>query len=181
MSPTRYHPALVVLHWTVAIAVLVALGMGTFVLTEIPNTSPDKLVGLRDHMIAGISILVLMSIRLGVRLFTKKPPRATTGNAFLDKIGVLTHYAFYVLIFLMAASGIGIAVLAGLPDIVFFGSGAPFPESFEIFPPRIGHGFFAKLLIALIALHAAAALFHQFIRKDGLIARMWFGKRYEQQ
>ena len=180
MSPTRYHPALVALHWLVAITVLIALGMGTFVLTEIPNSSPDKVLGLRDHMIAGITILTLMLIRLGVRLFTRKPPRATTGNAFLDKIGVLTHYAFYVLVILMAASGIGTSILAGLPDIVFGGSGAPLPEAFEIFPPRIVHGIVAKLLIALIALHIAAALFHQFIRKDRLIARMWFGKRYEQ-
>ena len=35
----------------------------------------------------------------------------------------------------------------------------------------------AKLLMALIALHLAAALYHQFVLKDGLLARMWFGKR----
>lgn len=177
MTPTRYHPVLVALHWLIAFAVLVALGMGTFVLKELPNTAPLKIDGLGDHMIAGISILVLMVIRLFVRLFTQKPQPATTGNPALDKIARLMHYAFYVVVFLMAFSGIGIAVQAGLPDIVFFGSGAPLPETFAIYPPRIGHGIFAKLLMALIVMHVGAALFHQFVRKDRLLSRMWFGRR----
>lgn len=178
MSPTRYHPFLVTLHWLLAFAVLLALGMGTFVLSEIPNTSPDKVDGLGDHMTVGIAILALMLIRLAVRLFTDKPQRATTGNPLLDRVALLTHYGFYVLVILMAASGIGIAVLAGLPDIVFFGSGAPLPETFTTYPPRIVHGIVAKLLIALIALHVGAALFHQFVRRDWLLSRMWFGQRY---
>lgn len=181
MSPTRYHPLLVTLHWLLAFTILLALGMGTFVLTEIPNTSPEKIGGLSDHMIAGIVILTLMLVRLGVRLFTDKPRPASTGSPLLDKVGRLTHYAFYLVVFLMAFSGIGTALQAGLPDIVFFGSGAPLPESFEIYPPRIGHGILAKVLMALIALHVSAALFHQFVRRDGLIKRMWFGKRHVQE
>jgi cytochrome b561 len=39
------------------------------------------------------------------------------------------------------------------------------------------HGIFAKALFALIALHIGAALYHQVIHKDGLLSRMWFGKR----
>ena len=35
------------------------------------------------------------------------------------------------------------------------------------------------LLFLLIVLHAGAALYHQFIVKDNLFGRMWFGKRYE--
>ncbi|KAA0274983.1 MAG: cytochrome B, partial [Chloroflexi bacterium] len=32
------------------------------------------------------------------------------------------------------------------------------------------------LLLALVLLHFGAAMFHQFIKKDNLLARMWFGK-----
>lgn len=181
MTPTRYHPLLVALHWIMAVAILVALGMGTFVLSEIPNDAPLKIDGLGDHMIAGLVILTLLIIRLAVRVFTKKPQPATTGNPLLDKLGRLIHYAFYLVVFLMAFSGIGIAVSAGLPDIVFFGSNAPLPETFAIYPPRIGHGILAKVLMALIALHVSAAIYHQFVRKDGLLSRMAFGKRYANQ
>jgi cytochrome b561 len=31
-------------------------------------------------------------------------------------------------------------------------------------------------LLVLVALHFGAAMYHQFIRKDGLLGRMWFGK-----
>jgi len=43
------------------------------------------------------------------------------------------------------------------------------------FAPRVPHGIGARLLVALLVLHAGAALYHQIIRKDGLLSRMWFG------
>lgn len=162
-----------------AIAILVALGMGSLVLEAIPNTSPDKIDALRGHMIAGLAILALLIIRFGIRLYSNKPPAATTGHPLLDRLGRLTHHAFYLVIFLMAFSGIGIAVSAELPGIVFFGSGSPLPESFDIYAARIGHAVLAKLLMALIALHVSAAIYHQFIEKDGLLTRMSFRKRYD--
>jgi cytochrome b561 len=54
-------------------------------------------------------------------------------------------------------------------------SGAALPESFLAFPTRVLHGYIARFLVGLIALHVAAALYHQFVRKDGLLGRMAFG------
>lgn len=173
----RYHPLLVVLHWLLAVLLVFALAMGTFSLKEIPNIAPEKLFALRGHMIAGIAILALMLVRLGVRLWLPRPPPATTGNRLLDRVAVGVHYGFYVLVILMAASGFATAVQAGLPAIVFGGSGAPLPESFWAYRPRVAHAVIAKLLIALAALHVAGAVYHQLVRRDGLIARMWFGRR----
>jgi cytochrome b561 len=39
------------------------------------------------------------------------------------------------------------------------------------------HGIVAKLLMLAIALHIGAALYHQFVRRDGLLSRMGFGRR----
>ena len=86
------------------------------------------------------------------------------------------HYALYVAVILMAASGIGIAVQAGLADIVFRGSGAPLPETFAAFRPRTVHGVLAWVLVALVGLHVAAALFHQLVRHDRLLSRMGFAR-----
>jgi cytochrome b561 len=174
---SRYHPALVVLHWFLAVLLLFALAMGTLALKEIPNAAPEKLFALRGHMIAGVAILALMLVRLGVRLWLPRPPPAATGHRSLDRLAIAVHYAFYALVLLMAASGFATAVQAGLPDIVFGGSGAPLPESFWAYRPRFVHAVIAKLLIALVALHIAGALYHQFIRRDGLLGRMWFGRR----
>jgi cytochrome b561 len=174
MKPPRYHPVLVSLHWLLALMVVFSLAMGMFSLKEIPNASPDKLFALRGHMVAGVLILVLMLVRFAVRFALPRPDPATTGNRFLDRLSVVTHYGLYVLVVLMAASGIATAVQAGLPGIVFGGSGAPLPESFGIYRPRVAHGVIATLLLALAALHVLAALYHQFVRRDGLLSRMWF-------
>ena len=173
----RYHPVLVVFHWLLAFLIVFALAMGTFSLKEIPNAAPEKLFALRGHMIAGMAILALMLVRLAVRLWLPRPAPATTGNRLLDRLAVVVHYGFYALVILMAASGLATAVQAGLPAFVFGGSGAPLPESFWAYRPRAVHGVIAKLLLALVLLHVAAALYHQFARRDGLIGRMWFGRR----
>ena len=153
--------------------------MGTFVLAQTPNDAVGKIDALRGHMIMGITIGALMLVRLIVRLRSSRPPAASTGHAALDRLGNLAHIGLYVLVFAMAASGGATALLSGLPDIVFGNTMAPLPESFFAYPPRIVHGWVAKALFLLIGLHVIGALFHQFSRKDRLLARMWFGNRSE--
>jgi len=127
----------------------------------------------------GTVILVLMTVRLGVRFFTEKPPAADIGNNLLNKLGVATHYLFYLVVILMAASGLATAITAGVPEIVFGGSGAPLPATFDEIPPRRAHGAlgFVLLLLLLVIGHVLAFLYHQYVRKDGLFSRMWFGRR----
>lgn len=176
MKSGRYHPLLVGLHWLLAFMIVFSLGMGMFSLKEIANSSPDKIFALRGHMIAGVLVLVLMLVRLVVRFAAARPEPATTGNSLLDKIAVLTHYGLYVLVFLMAGSGMAMAFQAGLPAIVFGGSATPLPESFAVYGPRQVHGVIAGLVLALVTLHVLAALYHQFVRRDKLLSRMWFGR-----
>jgi cytochrome b561 len=175
-SPTRYHPALVALHWLLALLLIVALGMGTFALAPVPNSSSEKISALQGHMIAGGLILLLTLTRLVVRLKTTHPASASTGNALLDRLAPLTHWALYGLVLVMAGSGVAMSVLAGLPGIVFGGVGG-LPVNFDSLPPRAVHGIVAKLLMLAIAMHIAAALYHQFVRRDSLLRRMWFGPR----
>jgi cytochrome b561 len=46
-----------------------------------------------------------------------------------------------------------------------------------VFPTFRAHAVLAALLTILIAAHIAAALYHQFVLKDGLFRRIWFGER----
>jgi len=172
----RYHPALVSLHWLLTILIVVSLLMGSNILSQIPNDNPEKLFALKMHMISGFIILVLMIVRVIVRKVTQKPAPADAGNAVLNKGDVIAHYLLYLLVFAMVGSGIGIAVIAGLPDIVFNNSGVALPETFNDILPRLFHGVIAKVLFAMIFLHVLGAMYHQFIRKDSLLSRMWFGK-----
>ena len=177
---TRYNPTLVALHWLIALLIISALAFGFFGLAPMPNADPQKVDILRIHMIVGITILVLMTIRFAIRLGTAKPPEASTGNAMLDKLQPVSHYGFYLLVLLMVTSGIGTSILAGLPGIVFGHSGAPLPPTFDTYPPFKAHVVIACLITLFLTVHVAAALYHQYGLKDGLFRRMWFGPRAPQ-
>ena len=171
----RYSRLQVILHWATAIPVLFSLGFGTFILKHLPNDA-NKITPLRVHMILGGMIGVLIAVRVIVRFTTPQPDRAKTGNSLLDRLAALNHGAMYVGVIVMVSSGIALAIQAGLPAIVFDRPGVGLPTDFWQFTPRVVHGLFAKFLIALTGLHFAAALFHQFVRKDGLLSRMWFAR-----
>lgn len=172
--PSRYHPFLVALHWAIAFCLIGLLIAGSILLAPVANDDPAKLMSFRMHMALGGITLLLLVARIIVRLITRTPPRLPTGNALMDRAAPLTHGLLYILPLAMIISGIVFARASNLPDAVF-GAG-PMPDSFA-HPARAVHGIASTLLIALIALHIAAALWHQFVRRDGIMARMWFGAR----
>ena len=86
------------------------------------------------------------------------------------------HYGFYVVIFGMIACGIGLVVLSGAGPIISGEAVGPLPD-FSEYLPRVPHGLGARLLAVLIVFHAGAGLYHHFIKKDGLLWRMWYGTK----
>ncbi|HLO32756.1 MAG TPA: cytochrome b/b6 domain-containing protein [Anaerolineales bacterium] len=211
VKPKRYHPALVALHWLIAILIF-----GTALLAQeneggrerfgegrnFPQPGAQQVdppqqgfpqggfppqaggqnifsrIGL--HMILGISILGLLVIRLIVRWLTKRPTWASTGNKLFDWVGELTHLGLYILSFAMVITGIILASQRGQLARVL-GIGTFTPGSFRRggFSLGIFHGGVWTLLVLLVILHIGAALYHQFILKDNLMGRIWFGKQTE--
>lgn len=160
---TRYPRPLVILHWLVALLVILALVAGKVILEPTPNSDPAKLTSLMGHMTIGGLIGALILIRLVVRLRSGTPPAA-------NALAPLVHWALYGLVILMVASGIAMSLGYGLPGIVFGGTGT-LPAQFEG-TPRAVHGLVSGALILLVLLHIAAGLYHGVIKKDGIMARM---------
>lgn len=175
--PLRYHPLLVFLHWLLAVLIIGALAVGWLVLARTLNTDPAKVGILRLHMAGGMLIMALTVLRAVTLLATVRPPPASTGRRSLDLVGQVTHAGFYLVILLMVATGFATGVAAGLPDIVFAGSGDPLPPDLRIFPTWRAHFWLGVLLTVLIALHILAAFYYQFIRGDRLLSRLWFGRQ----
>ena len=173
---SRYHPILVALHWLLAVLIIAALALGALVMAKLPNSDPMKLEALRSHMFGGGLILALMLARLLVRTRTAHPRAATAGHSLLDKVAWASHRLFYVLIIAMVASGATVALQAGLFETVYGGRGT-LPPDLWVYPIRSVHYLISRLLMGLIALHIAGALYHTFILKDGLLRRMAFGRR----
>ncbi len=174
-SQIHYHPILVSLHWLVALLVFTLLVLGKY-MSGLPN-DPDKILLLGVHVGLGLITLLAIVVRFIVRLRLPKPQPVSTGNSFLDSIGKLVHYALYLLVFLMAVSGISLSMQSGLTSIFFGVTGASLPEDFFAFSARLLHGFIAPALLALILVHIGAAFYHQFVLKDNLLARMTYDQK----
>ena len=168
----RYHPLLVVLHWLVAVLILAALAVGFLGLATMSNADPAKIGLLRLHMAGGMLIFVLMALRFMVRIRTAAPVSPVRSS-----LALLQHYGFYVLVMAMVATGYVTGLLAGLPAIVFAGSGDPLPESFSAYPTFLAHGALAFLLAGCVLWHGCRALYRQFAAGRPVFRRMWFGRR----
>jgi cytochrome b561 len=171
----RYHRRLVVLHWTLAALIVAMLAAGFLVLALLPTADPRVGIVLRWHLVGGAVILVLMIARVVVRLREPRPAKATTGTRWLDWLIPVSHYGFYILIFLTIAAGATTAVIANLLPVLFLGSGEGLPPDFMVYPSFQAHGLLATILANLVILHVLAVCYHQFFRRDGLLARMSLG------
>jgi cytochrome b561 len=172
---SRYHPLLVALHWILAVLIVAALALGALVMVKIPNTDPMKLEALRSHMIGGSLILVLMLVRLVVRIRTEHPAQPSTGVRVLDQLAWVSHRMLYGAVLGLATSGLIMALQTGLPGILF--GGGTLPADFWVYPIRSVHYVISRVLMAVIALHIVGALYHTLLLRDGLLRRMFFGRR----
>jgi cytochrome b561 len=136
---TRYHPLQVSLHWLVVLLILATFLLGKY-MSGLPNDSA-KIPFLGFHMALGLITLSVIVVRFIARLRLARPVSVTTGNAFLDWVGKAVHGALYLLVFLMALSGMSLSLQSGLLPAVFGTSGASIPADFYEFSARTLHGF----------------------------------------
>jgi cytochrome b561 len=119
-----------------------------------------------------LAALIVFSLAMGFFALAKTP------NSSPDKLFALRgHMAFGVAILILMLGRFAVRLGTRRPPPVTTGYGfVALPQSFTQFMPRCVHGVLAWLLLALIALHVAAALFHQLVRRDRLLSRMAFKK-----
>lgn len=174
-SPDRYGAIPITIHWLTAILILLALGSGFQAGNAID--SAIKAGFLRIHFPAAIIVLLLTALRVIWWWFLDRKPGPVRGSPlWQEQLARGVHIALYIVILGMIASGIGMIVLSGAGPIIFGETGTALPN-FHLHPPHVPHGLGAKLLLALLFAHIEAALYHQFIRRDGIFRRMWYGRR----
>ncbi len=179
----RFRPLWVILHWLMALLIFITFAIGLFSLANTPNTNA-KVVPLGIHMALGIAIFVVVLLRYILRVLIFKPPRRaksapaviSKNKPFLDQLSVYVHPLLYFLTTLMALLGMAIAIPANLFTAVFTQSGTALPENFYLYPARAWHGTLSLLLMLLIIQHVLVAVFHQFLKGENFLGRMWFTK-----
>ena len=175
--PLRYTRTAVVLHWLLAVAILVALAVGWRV-ADLP-TSPQKLRLVNWHKWGGIVILALSLLRLAWRA-THRPPPAPPMPPWQARAASLTHAALYVLFVAVPLAGWSFSAAAGFPVVLFGIWPLPDPVGRDRALAdllRALHAGLAWTLALLVVLHVAGALKHHVVDRDGLLARMGWGAR----
>lgn len=169
----RYGAVAMAMHWATAVAVFALLGSG---LAMANAAQPQDNAGiLTFHAGAGFFVGILTVLRLlWWFLADGRPARPAGTPRWQARAASAVHGLFYAVILLMVASGIGMMALSGAGEVLFTGQGA-LPD-FDAFGPRVPHGFGAWLMMALIVAHVGAALYHQFLLRDRLLARMGIGR-----
>jgi len=163
------------LHWSSALLVLGLLAAGLW-MTGLP-LSHLKLLVYAWHKWIGLTVLVLAIARIAWR-FRSPPPTLPAALAPWEmRLAPIGHWVLLGLVlaqpvigWLMSSAG-GVAVIwfgvLPLPDLV--------PRNQSLFAAlRTLHAALAFALIGMIALHVAAVVRHDILRRDGILRRMWF-------
>lgn len=162
--------------WTVAfIAVLVPLGIAMDYRgndLNIWDATTNNMYSL--HKLLGFMLLWIIVLRLAYRLRAGAPPDEPTLEPWQRAASHLTHWGIYAMLLIVPLLGwLGVSMY-GARDIFGLFS---LPPLAAVDQPRSAavlfvHKLAAILLVAMTAAHVGAALFHYFIRKDGVLSRM---------
>ena len=170
MAATKFNNIQVALHWLTAAVLMFMLAAGTLGLGPMENSDPAKVDALRIHIMVGGIAFILVLARIFWRMKSDQPAPMYSGSLLKDKIGMIMPYILNTVAVIIALSGMSLAWMAGVPDVVFGGVGQ-LPETFFDFFPRYVHGLSTKLLMALVVLHLLGGLSHILRART---FRMWF-------
>lgn len=174
-TPTHFSPLLRVLHWLMAILLLAMLFIGV---SMVGDLSPRHSTLVALHKPLGVTLLVLVLIRLAVRLAGPLPPLPGDMPGWQQRIARLSHLLLYALMIALPLVGWAMQSAGDYPVVLHESLLLP-----SIVPPdarlyaslRLAHTVLAYLLFISILVHLAAALYHALIRRDGVLSSMTTG------
>ena len=170
---TSYTRTAIVLHWLIALTIFAVFPLGVY-MHELP-LSPVKLQLYSYHKWAGLCVLLLAVTRLLWRVGHRPPPLLPGLPRWQEVAAHATHHSLYLLVLAVPLSGWLMSSALGFP-VVWFGV-APLPDLVAK-NKQLGealkevHEVLNFTLLLLVATHAAAALKHHFVDRDGTLVRM---------
>lgn len=169
----RYNGGARLLHWVIAL-----LMAGMYLTDQVRDYygrgTPERDWWLGAHASLGITVLGLTILRLFWRL-ASKAPEAMPASPIMHLAAKLGHLALYVATFGLPISGF-LRLSSNGRDVMFYGVAIPSPfgknDTLHNIGELLHNGLWTNLLLFLIGLHVAAALYHHVILKDGTLKRM---------
>ncbi len=170
-STLRYSAPAQALHWATVVLVFTVLPLA-WVAESLPTGSEKSIVFVL-HRSVGLTILLVILLRLAWRAGHPAPPEQDGAGRVMAAIGRLTHWMLYFIFFAMPVSGylmsgngkpvsyFGLLSLPGFPKNDALDGGA-----------KVLHLAGQWAVYALVSLHIAATAWHVAVRRDGLLSRM---------
>ncbi|WP_257386618.1 cytochrome b [Tahibacter caeni] len=177
MSANRHFNALARgLHWLMAVLILAMLFIGAGMVASLQ--ARPWLIAL--HRPLGLAILLLALLRLGNRLRHAPPPLPADLPRWQAIAARASHVVLYALMLVLPVLGWAVLSAGGYPVTLFGDVQLPalVPADATLYALlRLAHGWLARLLFLVVLAHLSAALFHAWVRRDGVFASMARGPR----
>jgi cytochrome b561 len=170
----RYSATQRLLHWAMALIIFTAIGLGLYA-SYLQIGTPLRRELLFIHKSLGMTALVLVALRILYRAMIGAPDYVPALSRINTSAAHLAHLMLYGLMLVMPFSGYFFSVAGG--------HGVPWFGLFEwplILPHdealsetgELAHQWGAYALYVLLAGHIAAVVWHQWVKRDCVLARM---------
>lgn len=173
MTPRHYSTSAIVLHWAIALALAFQLALGWRL--ESFARGPGQFAAFQLHKSVGIAVLLLTLARVAIR-FAHPRPVPLADSRWAELAAKVTHFALYALMLIGPLSGWALVSSAKLkvPTLLF--GAIPWPhlplgKAWNHLAHE-AHEITSFLFVALIGLHVAGAIRHQFVRGEALLERI---------
>ncbi|MBV6659065.1 MAG: cytochrome b/b6 domain-containing protein [Devosiaceae bacterium] len=186
----RYSAVAIILHWVIAAAILFQMVGGKWMVSRGDSADQTVFAVFQIHKTVGLTILALTLARIIWRLTNPAPALPAGMKGWEIAAAKFTHIGFYALLLAVPLTGWAMASVSptGVPTLFLLLDALPFAHlpygdlslearhDWEVVLKN-AHNYLSIATGVLVALHIAAALKHQFVAKDNLIARMILSAR----
>ncbi len=178
-APAGYSATAKTIHWIMAALILGSAWIG-MTLEDIPRGSDGRNWWTTQHEVTGFLVLVLLLARMSWRVTKGAPPLPGSMPAWQMQATHIAHYGLYVL--MLASPVVGMLLSSARGRTVNVWGVFDLPSLWtrdRVWGGRFeaAHSVLSYLLLAVVAIHIAAALYHHFVQRDDVLRRMLPGHR----
>ncbi len=175
MDIDKYSKPAVVVHWLMAILIILMIIMGMY-MSDLPKGSEERSWFFALHKSIGLTLALLVVFRTAWKVAVSPPALPSVVSIKQRKLAMATHHILYLLMFLQPISGYLSSSFSGYKTkfwgIPLYNWGWKDPELNELFSEI--HDISAYGLILFISIHLAGVAYHIHKKEHQLIKRMWF-------
>lgn len=172
-SQTQYGAIARLFHWLIVGMIILQVTLA-FIFEGMPR-GLEKIAVIGLHKSVGMTILILAILRLLWRFYNPQPALPLHMKVYQRVLSKVTHGGLYLILFALPVSGWIMSSAAKIPVSYFGLFNFPdwvSPDKDLVRLSKDIHESLVYLLLALVSLHIAAVIWHQWIVKDGILYRM---------